>query len=85
MVRFEVNGYFTALFLYFFQYNYVLRTIKQFEDAMNLNKNVTSILNLVKLIVSVMYLEHLFACLWYFIYFCKILFAKVLSRSIFSK
>lgn len=34
---------------------------------MNLNKNITSLLNLIKLIVSVMYLEHLFACLWFFL------------------
>lgn len=63
----EIESINLILFLFFSQGHYFRKIIKDFEESLNLSKEVYSVLQLIKLILTLVYVEHIFSCLWYYL------------------
>jgi hypothetical protein len=56
-----------CLFLFYTQFHYFSKILRESEESLNLNKVALSVLNLCKLIMTLLFVEHNFSCLWYFV------------------
>jgi hypothetical protein len=63
----EVDQINLVIFLFFSQAHYFRKILNNFEESLNLSKEVYCVLQLLKLILTLVYVEHIFSCMWYFV------------------
>ncbi|CAD8192068.1 unnamed protein product [Paramecium octaurelia] len=66
-VRITENWYHLLLLLFLIQYKNISKLSEQVEEALNLSKQVSSLLELGKLIFLLFFVLHIFSCLWFWV------------------